>query len=153
MRSEASRRAVRAWKKRNPDKVKAEKRAWHKRFYPKNSVKLRKKSCDHYHKNKSSSGYNRSVRDKHLRVTYGLTLAGVEGMLKKQSGKCAICKSRIVLRSGRGNVLSACVDHCHNTGKIRGLLCRRCNFGLGSFKESPKNFSSAIRYIKSHSKS
>lgn len=133
------RRSERNWKRCNPEKV----RAGRKRYHQKNLGRLRKKSLDHYHKNKSAPVFIQATRDRRLRLRYGLTLVEVAGMLKKQSGKCAICNTRM---------LKPCVDHCHKTGKNRGLLCRSCNFGLGNFKESRKNFSSAMRYLKHHSK-
>lgn len=56
-----------------------------------------------------------------------------------QSGKCLICNEipkRLV------------VDHCHTSGKVRGLLCDHCNTGLGRFKDSPELLMAAIRYLK-----
>lgn len=64
-------------------------------------------------------------------------------MLKKQNGGCAICKSKV--SGGKG---AFHVDHCHKTGKIRGLLCHFCNVGLGVFKDDVKTLSVAIAYLK-----
>jgi hypothetical protein len=57
-----------------------------------------------------------------------------------QEGKCAICKEPETTR-----VLS--IDHCHKTNKVRGLLCQRCNLGLGNFLDSRGNLQSAIDYL------
>ena len=59
-------------------------------------------------------------------------------MLDQQKGKCAICNQEME---------KPYVDHCHNTKKIRGLLCVNCNFGLGSFKDNPKLLMKAIKYL------
>ena len=70
-------------------------------------------------------------------------------MLEKQNGLCAICKNpetQLKKKSNKVKMLS--VDHCHLTGKIRGLLCHKCNTGLGSFKDSETILSSAINYLK-----
>ena len=70
----------------------------------------------------------------HLMIRYGITLEQYENLFKNQNGRCAIknCSAELALR-GR----STHVDHCHNTGKIRGLLCRACNHALGHIKDNP----------------
>lgn len=69
---------------------------------------------------------------------YGLTEEDYQGMLSKQNFSCAICENADEpLR----------VDHCHTTGKVRGLLCHRCNTGLGLFKDNVRNLETAIRYL------
>lgn len=82
-------------------------------------------------------------RGRTLRLKYGVTEAWYEAQLKKQNGLCAICKDE--LRSNSGEPLT--VDHCHTTSIIRGLLCRRCNFGLGAFADNPVWVNAAWRYI------
>ncbi|MBZ9659803.1 endonuclease VII domain-containing protein [Mesorhizobium sp. ESP-6-4] len=57
----------------------------------------------------------------HLKRRYGLTPSNYESMLTEQSGNCAICGEQAA---------RACVDHNHNTGKVRAILCHRCNIGL-----------------------
>lgn len=65
---------------------------------------------------------------------------------EKQQGVCAICKQ---LASGMLNSRARlAVDHCHTTGKIRGLLCGGCNVGLGHFKDNPEYLANAIEYLK-----
>lgn len=59
----------------------------------------------------------------------------------EQNGLCAICK----LPEASDRSLS--LDHCHETGKIRGLLCNACNVGLGSFRDSPENLIAASEYL------
>lgn len=71
-------------------------------------------------------------REKHLRRHYGITLQQYEKLLAQQNGTCALCKKpeTIVNRTGRKTSLLA-VDHCHKSGKVRGLLCFRCNTAVG----------------------
>ena len=65
-------------------------------------------------------------------------------MIADQKGKCAICEAEL------DNGKHTCVDHCHTTGKIRGLLCTRCNWALGGFKDNPVILHSAIKYLQKH---
>jgi len=89
------------------------------------------------------------VRNKSLLRRFGITLAQYNAMLEKQSGVCAICqKSEKVIdkRSGKTNFLS--VDHCHKTGKVRGLLCKECNTGIGKLKDDADLIMKAAKYLK-----
>lgn len=79
-----------------------------------------------------------------LKGTYGLTLEQYTQLLDEQYGLCAICKEP---PSG-ANFLH--VDHCHKTNKIRGLLCTRCNPGIGYFEDNIAKLEAAIKYLKSH---
>lgn len=83
-------------------------------------------------------------RKNNLRVNYGITPADYDRMLAEQGGKCAICLEP----SGEKHFS---VDHCHTTGKVRSLLCRKCNTGLGSFRDSIPLLQAAIDYIQRHS--
>lgn len=84
------------------------------------------------------------MRNYDLKRHYGVGVAEFEQMLNKQQGKCAICGTTNFV--GKGKKPHA--DHCHNTGKIRGLLCNPCNVGLGSFRDNIFNLESAIEYLK-----
>ena len=67
-------------------------------------------------------------------------------LLNKQGAVCAICKFPET-KVKNGNVVALAIDHCHITGKVRGLLCNRCNTGLGLFKDNPLILETAIRYL------
>lgn len=71
---------------------------------------------------------------------YGLSRQEFLAMVEAQGGRCLICKKipPAVLR----------VDHCHETGKIRGLLCQHCNTGLGFFSDDSRRLQAAIDYLK-----
>lgn len=75
---------------------------------------------------------------------YGLTVDGYRNLLKLQNGKCAICGAE--LADNVGNRLY--VDHDHESGKIRGLLCAKCNFGIGQFNDDPDLLRKAITYLE-----
>ena len=90
---------------------------------------------------------NNRLRSKHndLKRNYGITLVEYDEMLAAQQIKCAICKKD---QSDGGHL---CIDHCHETGKIRGLLCHSCNRGLGFFKDQTAILEAAIAYLERHS--
>ena len=81
-------------------------------------------------------------RRTHLRDVYNITLVDYDAMLEAQGGGCAICG---VTPEENGRRL--CVDHDHEDGMIRGLLCTVCNAVLGWFEEDPKRFQDAIHYL------
>ena len=70
---------------------------------------------------------------------YGITPEQYDQMFLAQNGKCRICKR---VSNKRLNV-----DHCHNTGKIRGLLCWNCNIGIGYMKHSVEILKTAVQYL------
>lgn len=108
------------------------------RKWSKTNEKVREKAKRDYHENKPKH------RDWELKRVFGISLDNYNEMLKKQNGVCKICYNPEV--SKKSKVLS--VDHCHTTGKIRGLLCSNCNLGLGNLKDSIKFLENAINYLK-----
>lgn len=73
---------------------------------------------------------------------YGITKEQYEQLIAKQNGRCAICGEQETERS----VL--CIDHCHDNGHIRGLLCDNCNTAIGMMKNDPRRCVSAARYLE-----
>jgi hypothetical protein len=85
-----------------------------------------------------------------LRESFGLSLEEYQMMHDAQSGRCAICDSpESEARNGKVKMLA--VDHCHKTGKIRGLLCSPCNQGIGKLKEDRNILLKAVEYLDKHS--
>ena len=80
------------------------------------------------------------IKEQHLLRVYNLTLKKFEKMIEKQNNKCAICNVYMD---------KPFVDHCHKTGKVRGLLCHKCNTALGLFKDDLLIVKSAVKYLKS----
>lgn len=114
-----------------------------------------KRSANHLlHKeknNKVSKDRYRSrpeeYKDAFLKHRYGLTLEQYNEMLAKQQGLCAICQEPETAKKN-GKIKSLSVDHCHKTGKVRGLLCHACNTGIGSFKEDLNLLNSVKHYLE-----
>lgn len=73
------------------------------------------------------------LREEKLRTRYGMSLDEFDAMFSDQGGACAICGAA---KPG-GRWRQWAVDHCHNTGAVRGILCNRCNYVLGLLRDSP----------------
>jgi len=80
-----------------------------------------------------------------LQRRYGITAEEYASMHEAQGGVCLICG--LAAGGGRGAESRLAVDHDHETGKVRGLLCNNCNNGLGRFKDSPELLRKAIDYL------
>lgn len=83
-------------------------------------------------------------KDKRLKRKYGISIHDYQQMVINQSGRCDICKSP------ESDKVKFQVDHCHKTGKIRSLLCNRCNSVLGFAQDSTEILQSAIKYLLTH---
>lgn len=108
-----AREQVYAWKNKNPIKRRAQQARRRKKHPDKFRDAMRRWRANNPHS---------SVRNNH-----GISVAQYLTLVTAQAGKCAICGTD--KPAGRGKKL--CVDHCHATNKIRGLLCHTCNSGLG----------------------
>lgn len=73
---------------------------------------------------------------------YGLTLDAYNAILLTQNNACAICKI-----DASSDIRALRVDHDHITKKVRGLLCHRCNTGIGLLRENPETLKAAIEYL------
>lgn len=110
------------------------------------------KDCNNlYYQNRRKTKYEqvRSYekkfhRERALRSNFNLTEADYQALLKKQEGGCAICAQQQADTTGR----RLAVDHCHTTGKVRGLLCGRCNTGLGMFTDNLELLTKAFDYLE-----
>ena len=85
------------------------------------------------------------TKDRQLQTTYGISLAQYNQMLINQNYRCKLCNTD----EPRGNRGTFVVDHCHDTGKVRGLLCNYCNTGIGKLHDDPELLRKAADYIKS----
>jgi len=132
--------ARRAYDKDYYKKNKEAKSAYDKAYREENKEALEARRKAYYEKNKEARrAYNKALS---LLKKYGITLVEKKKMMNEQGNKCKIC-----LQEFNDKVVS-CVDHCHSTEKIRGLLCRNCNAGLGFFKDDTKILIKAIEYLK-----
>lgn len=87
----------------------------------------------------------RMLRNSKLKK-YGLTIQEYDSLFKSQQGVCKICGETETKGRGKHKETLA-VDHCHTTGKVRGLLCSSCNRGLGFFFDSTDKLKNAIEYL------
>lgn len=125
--------------------------------YSDHNREMRKKHLEKRNKYEQSRpcGWERTGRSKYkapeperwalyiLRV-YKITADQYRAMLDAQGGVCAICKTEC----NRSTTTRMCVDHCHDTGKVRGLLCFKCNSGLGKFNDDQELLRSAAKYLE-----
>jgi hypothetical protein len=84
-----------------------------------------------------------------LKYKFNITLADYNKLLKNQNNTCAICNKKETRKDYRTNITrSLSIDHNHKTGKIRGLLCSKCNNAIGLFNDNVTILNKAINYLK-----
>ena len=110
----------------DPEERKRRRYEYNKKWKEKNPVKAR----DHQ-------------RRSQLKRRYGITPEDVDALMEAQGGVCAICKTDDP--GGRGVFV---IDHCHDTGKVRGLLCNLCNKGLGCLGDTVDKLEAATDYLR-----
>jgi len=118
---------IKQWRIENKDKIKEQKR----KYREKHKEKIKEGNRIYYLNNPNKYKRNHNIDNNQYLL-----------MFENQNGKCAIC----------GNISNSvlCIDHNHETGKIRALLCSNCNVGLGMFHDDIVLFKKAISYIKKH---
>lgn len=122
------------------------------REYAKNWASINKDRIREYNKRglpKARERYHSTYKEKdrafRIKKTYGLTRDDFKKMVDDQNGLCIICKNPPV-NNKKSKFLY--VDHCHATGKVRGLLCHKCNNGLGCFNDKIELLREAIDYLQ-----
>ena len=128
------------WKKNNPESVKATSRRWY-HASEENRRSASDKANEWAKRNRERASLNAFKRS--LLENYGLSYAEYERMFNEQGGLCKICKEPSTRKSGRLDV-----DHCHETGQIRGLLCSPCNTAIGLLRENSELFAAALQYLE-----
>lgn len=93
----------------------------------------------------------RAAKAHEVKRYYGIGIEEYEALLDRQDHKCAICKQQESSLQNSGKPFSLAVDHCHDSKKVRGLLCSRCNRGIGIFKDNIATLLSAVEYLKKSS--
>lgn len=161
------------WYRANRDRILREKREQYKlvgpvkrdyqrKYRAANLEKVREADRERWPERKHDSAYRQKQREKArewylkhrdyakarnrelmLLRTYGLTAADYEQLREKQGGVCAVC------RKPPEEGVNLVVDHCHETGLVRGLLCDGCNFALGRLGDSAEGVSRALAYLSS----
>jgi len=97
---------------------------------------------------KDPAGVLRKERGYFFKRTYGITLDEYDELLAKQRGVCDCCKE--APRNTNQKDKHLYVDHDHATGKVRGLLCHRCNIMLGNARENIETLENAVMYLLKH---
>lgn len=133
--SQASKRRQR--EHRDVEKYRAYWRAYMKRYRAEHGEKYRAKQRAWTRKNPERA------RLQQVRSEYGLTNEQYQALVTAQHGKCAVC-------GGGPSKRALHVDHDHQTGAVRGLLCRACNQGLGQFKDDIALMMRAVEYLSRH---
>jgi hypothetical protein len=134
-----------------PYKSAVDRRECQRRYAEKNRKKLATKAREYHAQNpqahkervfrwrkENADKYKLYWRSRQLRIRYGLTLAQYHERYTQQEGNCAICKKPFS---------TLLVDHNHTSGKVRGLLCKRCNFFLGYMEGSSLLVKEAEKYL------
>lgn len=128
------------------------KRKYQKEYYERNKEKLKEYRTNWYYENRElglerSKKWAKSNKDrrKHnlLKSMYNITLDDYNKMFEDQNGCCKICEKH---QSELNKPLF--VDHCHTTGKVRGLLCSKCNLGIGYADDSVNILKNMIKYLE-----
>ena len=102
------------------------------------------KDCVNHRSRENQQLYNRRGK---LKRQYQLSLEEYDALLSQQNNCCAVCKTK----EPGGNSPHFKIDHDHRTGLIRGLLCNRCNSGLGHFRDNPVTLHAAAEYLRQQS--
>jgi len=118
---------------------KAYMKEYHAKWYELHKVK-RLKQIAEYTLAKPKEWIQAKGRKCHLKRRYNITPQEYQNKLTSQDYKCAIC--------GKLDFLH--IDHCHKTNKLRDLLCRQCNSGLGQFKDNTEFLLKAVDYLRKH---
>lgn len=88
------------------------------------------------------------LADAFLHRKYHISLEDYKDLFIQQNGKCKICGTEGSVRASAQHTMPLVIDHCHESGKVRGLLCHTCNSALGQFKDSKTMLLKAIEYLE-----
>jgi len=109
-----------------------------RKWYQKNREKMRQYSKEYW----ADPNNKLKNRESKLRQQYGITMEAYKVLNEVQKGLCAIC--------GKPDYKSLAVDHDHKTGKVRGLLCHKCNTAIGMFDDDTNILLKAVDYLEEH---
>ena len=144
--AERQQAATLKWRRANRAKVRSAAKKWRVANRDKDSEAARKYYAANQEKMRAAQKRYRSANAAKLSAyqrkrKYGIE-ANVPAMLAAQGGKCACCATTLL--PGK----DTCADHCHETGLIRGLLCRKCNLAIGLVADSPETLDNMAAYLR-----
>lgn len=129
--------------------------SYNKAIYAKRSGEVKERNAAWQRENKDKrKDYQRrhrqkigpaKIREREVLRIYGLTAEQLEQMKARQNGVCAICEKSTEWESKKGELV---IDHCHKSGKVRGLLCHPCNTALGMMADNPARLRAAAAYVE-----
>lgn len=121
----------------NPEKIRAQAAARSKKHYYKDLEQSRERQCIAQKKARNDPVRGERIKARKRANGAGLTPEEIQQLLNNQGGVCAICGDP-----------PTDLDHCHKTGKVRFLLCKHCNRGLGAFKDKPELMRKAAQLLE-----
>lgn len=127
-----------------PYKNKEDEKACRKRNYFKHKERVQK-WCEDNHEH-----LRKKQRLAHVKRAYNLDSSQYLGKIIQQNNLCAICQKEEYLKTKAGDIRPLCVDHDHKTGKVRDLLCNRCNAALGHVDDNVELLAKMISYLERH---
>lgn len=136
------------YNQKHKDKIKEYNKKYQKKH--KEKIKWKKKKYNQEHKGERKAYYEKSKdkrKEAYLNRVYNLNIKDYDKILKQQGGVCAICRKKETNKRN-GKTICLSVDHCHQTGEVRGLLCIKCNIIIGNLKEDISLFYKCIKYLK-----
>lgn len=114
-----------------------------KQYYENNKEKVLSDTKKRYKKICKKKWFKEQRYNAHIKRTLGITIDEYNNLFIEQGGRCAICG---IHQSKRKRRFAA--DHCHNSKKVRGLLCHYCNRGLGQFEDNVQILRNAVKYLE-----
>ncbi len=117
-----------------------QKPAW-KRYYARDPAGNAKRTRDRWAANRPQYRLNKQLRK------FGISLEEFQVLVSRAGNLCMICR-KPESRTRKTLLTNLCLDHCHTTGKIRGLLCSACNSGIGLLRDDPLILAAAVRYLE-----
>ena len=139
--SERKRERMKRWRENNREHIKSYQKAWR----ADNAEAVAEYQREYQKDYKQREGAKADALRRHLWKYYKMTPSEFNELWEAQSGKCAICDVAMAPRGRAHN--SAAVDHNHENGAVRGLLCRNCNAGIGYLKDDPDRLIAAAEYL------
>lgn len=150
---ESQRAASLRWKQKNKEKVAAYQREWrartpeYQRAYYEKTKDKRREEARRYRSEHADECRTRYTNWR-LKSTYGLTIENRQELFAAQGFVCAACGTD---KPGRSTGFGWDIDHCHTTGKVRGIICLPCNVALGKVRDNPEHLQKLITYLERHS--
>lgn len=115
--------------------------------YSSNTCKICETEANKIWQKNNKEATRRKAKNWRLKHVYKITPEEIEKLREVQENKCAIC-NKPDDETFNGNQKGLVIDHCHKTGKVRGLLCYQCNHAVGMFKDSQEAAFNAYMYLK-----